>query len=99
VNFRNFRKSFPEFPKISRTHGQGENASKNWLWAHTSLLICICIIPLNSTTFLRRKESKIYNIPFAHAVNSLWCHIQRGMHRITTHRGRNILHICFHENC
>ena len=56
--FRNFQK-FTE-------HTNKRNAlKKNWFWAHASLLVCLCIIPLNSTAFLltqMKRKVTIYHL-------------------------------------
>lgn len=100
-NFQNARTRFcvfSELPKISRTLQKRNASKKNWFWAHTSLLICLYIIPLNSTAFLRHNARKkiqytIWSLPHCIAMSH-----SRDMHCITTCWGLNNLHICLNKN-
>jgi hypothetical protein len=89
---------FSELLKISRTLQKRNALKKNWFWAHASLLVCLCIIPLNSTAFLRHNARKkiqytIWSLPHCIAMSH-----SQDMHCITTRWGLNNLHICLNKN-
>ena len=62
--FENSKNLSQTSPKISRIQKLRRNTFKNRFGAHTSLIICECIIPLNSTAFLmtQRNENIQYNL-------------------------------------